>query len=263
MDIVHRISLDVSPQDRLFLQSIEIEAPDRGFFTFEIRESATHWERTKGWVNERKPVDLVWTTFDSSEVLAAKWCALAGEWSYGYPEPRAAYPAKFFDLPSYCRLCGLGAVQDGAIRMKGEPPWGGRSIMQFHWLHDEFFVTPRLYDEVFRPRSIESRFVLPIRGDDALRTVRQLVFSDDGDLDTGPLEGATCVRCERIKYRPHLRGRLPPLRRVGTNCVFRTTQFFGTGAEAYRMVIASQDIVRSLVDSNVRGIGFKPLVDGS
>ena len=43
--------------------------------------------------------------------------------------------------------------------------------------------------------------------------------------------------------------------------LFKSSQYFGSGANAFHLVIASANLYRSIVDSNLKGVTFKPCSD--
>ena len=142
--------------------------------------------------------------------------------------------------------------------MKAEPKWGRNSILQLNWVFDEYFVTPALWAEVFRPRAIGYRPVTTRKGTE-LATVVQLVVSEEVDVITQGLAREPCANCGRTKYRPVVRGESAPLATEPVGHMARTKQFFGSGASAHRGVIVSQELAAALRELNVRGASVRPV----
>ncbi len=94
--------------------------------------------------------------------------------------------------------------------MKKEPAWGRNSLLQLNWVFDEFFVTPDLWQSVFRPRAVGVCPVLGPRGRE-LSTVVQLVVEETVPIVPGGLSAGRCADCGRLKYVPDNRGFFPKL----------------------------------------------------
>ena len=146
--------------------------------------------------------------------------------------------------------------------MKGDPNMGRRGILQMHWVLDEFFAKPSVWESVLKPLGIPSRRVTKPSGAD-LQKVVQVVNDEIVPVDVvglGPAAGELlrCPTCGRSKYGPVVRGPLPaPL--VGPRGhIARSEQWFGSGASAYREVLASRELAAAMREAGVRGASFIP-----
>jgi hypothetical protein len=72
MDIVHHIGINADTATRAELRRIGISIAE-GLAVFDIVESAANWPEIAEWVSQRRPSDLVWTTFTPGEIAAAPW----------------------------------------------------------------------------------------------------------------------------------------------------------------------------------------------
>jgi len=255
MQIIHRISVSTTPQIRKELADLGL-AVGEGFVTFEVEESNPAWPEFGSWISRRGAVDVVSTKFTAAELKAASWLALAPTWHCGYPQPEDGYLEVTYDLSGYCPACGIGAVQRGPFRMKGEPKWGRNEILQLNWVFGEFFAKPALWSRAFERVGVQSRAVLDADRASPLSTVVQLVVADEVDVDAAGLPFETCSRCHRPKLHPHARGFFPPVLQVDGERVVRSRQWFGSGASAYQVVLAPAAVVRAL--KGVRGVTFVP-----
>jgi hypothetical protein len=231
------------------------------FATFEVDESFDSWPAVKNWIAKRGALDMVETLFSDKEIAAARWLTLHPSWHRGYPQPDEAnfgYREATYELSAHCARCGSGKTQDAPFQMKAEPKWGRNSILQLNWVFDEYFVTPGLWAQVFRPRAIGYRPVTTRKGTE-LTSVVQLVVSDEVDVITQGLAMELCANCGRTKYRPVARGESAPLATEPVGHMARTKQFFGSGASAHRGVIVSQDLATALRELNVRGASVRPV----
>jgi len=68
----------------------------------------------------------------------------------------------------------MGLVQKAPFRMRGEPKWGTKHILQMNWVFDEFFVRIEVWDKVFRKFGIEKLPVVQHKTDKPLESVVQL-----------------------------------------------------------------------------------------
>jgi hypothetical protein len=261
MQIVHRISIASSPEVRRELASIGIVVGADGLVTFEFDEAHGSWPALERWIATRRPVDIVTTRFAAREIDGAKWLYLVPDWHWGYPQPKEedfGYLEATYDLSDYCRNCGVGLKQKAPFQLKGEPKWGRNSILQLNWVFDEYFVTPKLWADVFQHQGIGYRPVLN-RKLEELKTVVQLDIREEVSIITDGLAKETCVACGRDKYLPIARGYPPPLASEPSANMVRTKQYFGSGASAYHRVLMAQGLARTTREKKVRGASMEPI----
>src|SRR5262249_23183770 len=93
--------------------------------------------------------------------VASEILVMVPEWHHGYPQPEKdfGFLHMTYDPTSLCRL-GTGAVQMAPFRIKNEPKWGRRGILQLNWIFDEYFVRPEVWHGVFQPLGVRCRPVL-------------------------------------------------------------------------------------------------------
>lgn len=263
MQVIHRISIGSTPPIRRELATMgwSVGPGDDAtgnIVTFEVDESHSNWNAVKEWIGRSGAVDVVSTNFSKSEIAAAAWLELQPDWHWSYPQPEDEYQRATYDLSEYCELCGIGLRQIAPFRMRGEPKWGRRSILQLNWVFDEYFVTPELGRDIFEPWGISSAPVTDTRGKE-LKTVVQLEVNQRVAIVTEGLEGETCRRCGRTKYLPVTRGRFPSLVEMPSGSAVRTTAYFGSGASAHAAVLLSQGLASKLREADVRGASVRPV----
>jgi hypothetical protein len=262
MEIIHRVSVNSTREIRRELAASGISVEPEGFVTFTVRESDRVWRQIGEWVSRRGALDVVETTFSPKEIEAADWLELQPERHHGYPQPEADFGFReaTYDLDDYCVHCGIGARQRAPFHMKGEPKWGRGTMLQLNWVFDEFFATPRVWDEVFRPYGIEGRTVLN-RKRAELQTVVQLAASGSVDVATGGLPVDSCPACRRAKHAPIRRGPFPPVEGEMSGHYVKTRQYFGSGGRAWKGVLVSGVVARALLAAGVRGVSLRPAAD--
>ncbi|TWP54351.1 hypothetical protein FKR81_02045 [Lentzea tibetensis] len=263
MKIEHRVSLNSTPEIRAELAELGVPAgpenePASRMITFTVEETAPHWPEIAELIDRSGALDVVSTKFTKKEIEQAGHVQLEPSWHHGYPQPEDDYLSATYDLSDYCEECGIGARQKAPFRMKGEPKWGKKSLLQLNWIFDEFFVTPALWEAVFRPLGVPRQPVLG-KNDVELATVVQLVVVDEVQIDSSGLAATRCPSCGRVKYLPVTRGFFPaPVGDPGAPLV-RTIQYFGSGASAFRPVVAEQRVARALSDHKAQGASLRPI----
>ena len=257
------VSPDLSESDASALRSqllrLRLIKPTDSLPTFQIYEDHAAWPEIAALQRRYPTIDLCSTEFTPDELATAPWVEVRPEWHHGYPMPDDdfGYLETTYDLTEFCRACGAGAVQRAPFRLRAEPKWGRRAILQLNWVFDEFFVRPELYAAVFEPLGVRGRPVLHHKSGVPLTTVVQLEASaDDGDLLLPSATGRACEGCGRFKYLPL--GRVLPVLREGPDAshLCRSRQIFGSGASAHRLVIMSGALYSRFARSGARGASF-------
>ena len=110
MRIVHRITVNSTPDVRRELATVGVVVPADGLVTFEADESLPSWLALEQWLTKTGALDLVRTEFTDAEIAEASWLELLATWHRGYPQPREddfGYLAATYDLTDYCENCGM------------------------------------------------------------------------------------------------------------------------------------------------------------
>lgn len=269
MQIIHRISFNATSEILSTLHSLGIaietpRSPHDTFVSFEVCESNENWHKVKDLLTVWKAFDFVSTKYSIRELEYAQFLKLAPSWHCGYPQPEDdfGYLNLTYDNSNYCEQCGAGGIQKSPFRMKREPKWGKRHILQLNWVFDEYFVLPEIWERVFRPFGIECLPVLEHKSGKPFDTVVQI---KNDRLATSPLsdmveyEFEICSVCHRKKYLPITRGMFPHCTEKSDVHLFRTQEEFGSGASARNAVIVSHVLYKALRDNHVSGVSFVPL----
>lgn len=78
-----------------------------------------------------------------------------------------------------------------------------------------------------------------------LTTVVQLAISDEVAVATTGLAYERCSSCERVKYAPVTRGPSPTLTERPSRAMAKTREYFGSGGQADKRLIVSQQLARA------------------
>lgn len=259
MDLEHRVTFHAWSEPALIAWArlgFELLA---GLNTVVVRESHPQWIQLKTLIAETDCFDFITAVFDAHEIDSAETLAMRPAWHHGYPQPESdfGYLDATYDLRAYCPHCGGGASQRAPFRMKSEPKWGRRSILQLNWVFDQYFVTLQLWETVFKPFGIGSCEVLAARTQQPLSTVVQLVVPEIVDLEIPDVSGEQCNACNRVRYLPIEADFFP--RPMPVNApMFRSRQSFGSGASSWNLVLCTQAMRQALVAAGVKGVDFEP-----
>ncbi len=157
-----------------------------------------------------------------------------------------------------CPECWIGRRQKAAFRMRGEPKWGRKGILQMNWVFDEFFVPPAVYDEVFAPFGVGGRHVESGAGR-KLETVVQLVVDELADVEVTGCGSWECPGCGRAILWPVVRGPFPSLVQEPAGAMVHTRQFISGGGTAYRRVLVRADLAQAMREAGLRSALYKPV----
>lgn len=269
MKILHRIGFVASDAQRTVLHALgvklrsEITMPGGAdpFVAFDIAENDGSWLQIRALLQRWGISEgAVRTEFSRSEVETARWLDI-GAWHHGYPQPDEdvfGYRQATYDLTEWCGHCGVGKRQKAPFQMKGEPRWGRNSVLQLTWIYDELFVKPEVWASVFRPAGIGARPVTNRKGHE-LTTVVQLAIDEKVSMATEGLPTERCGTCNRVKYLQVTRGPLPRLNTDPSGAMARTSEYFGSGAQADHLLLVSQTLARALAAERVRGTYYRPV----
>jgi hypothetical protein len=263
MKFIHHIAFNADDETRKRLASLGIIVK-RGFVSFDFDEADPRWPQIVTWIKVHDAFETVYTKFSSEEFARAHWLELVGDWHYGYPQPdeeNFGFREATYDLTETCENCDMPLKQKAPFQVKHEPKWGRRSIFQLNWVFDEYFVKPEIWTGIFKPFGVGCRPVINKKGQE-LKTVVQLVStSPEVDFETSGLKFEQCKVCGRKKVLPNYRGPFPRLLQEPSGHLVRTRQYFGSGGQAFKGVLVSQNLARKSLVEKVRGVSFKPVAE--
>lgn len=222
----------------------------------DLPEADLRWQDIELLVAGRRTLNCVASTFSAADLDAAKFVRIQAK-SGGYPQPEdvKGYLSATYDLSEYCARCGVGKKQAAPFRLKSSLALRNNSILQLNWVPDEFFVTHDTWEALFKPLGIGMRPAVAHRTGAEITSVVQLDVPQVYEL---ALEGGSysdCHFCGRKKYSPVFKGFLPePI--SPDALIFKSSQSFGTGAQAYQLVILSAALYARLMKAGLRGAEF-------
>jgi hypothetical protein len=268
MRFIHRIGLRANSERQRELQNLGVKLPESillpggkdPLLAFEVDENSPNWPKLQYLFQHWQASDVLRTEFSKKEIETARWLEIAA-WHHGYPQPDEhvfGYRQVTYDLTEWCEQCGMGGKQKAPFQMKGEPRWGRNGILQLTWIYDELFVKPEVWSRVFDSRGIPYRPVIDSRGVE-LTTVVQVVIEEEVGVVLEGFPTESCAKCGRLKYLPIARGPFPALAEQPSRAVARTREYFGSGGQADKRIVVSQELARSLTTEKVRGAVLRPV----
>lgn len=189
---------------------------------------------------------------------------------YGFDYPYNLYPyyKDVFSIIDTDEEYGiLRGKQIGNYQLVGEPKWGKASIGSANYIEDAFFVTDKLYNDIFKPLNIASVPVIEYRTNRPLKNIVQIIQQGISDvaLDITNTYIQECVKIDKWKMDKFvLKADMPtpPFKRKQPNAwdFFYSHEYFGSGGCSQRMTIISHRLYKQLVESKIKGVNFYPLM---
>ncbi|GAA4375021.1 hypothetical protein [Agromyces bauzanensis] len=228
-------------------------------WVFELDDRSDRWEQFLAEATRlgHRSVLQITAEFSSGEVSAAEWCHLSPQWHHGYPQPEDTYLEVSYDQAGHCPVCHIGLCQSAPLRMRAEPDWGRRSIMQMFWIYDAWFVTPEAHSSVFAPYGVASRPVLSKSGR-TLERVVQLTIDEIVPLVENRTQGEMCDTCSRFKLHERMTDFAPKPARMPDSPLVQSELYYGSGGSAFRDTLVRRDLVAAIRSAGLRGATFHP-----
>ena len=241
--------------DVKFLSKLGIKAKV-GHMYFTVDEDDRYYEIRKRFEERWKP--LLWShdgfayEYSSEEFEKSEYFLLRCGNTCGYPQPDEdfRYKSISFDAEKICSKCGCGRVQTNDLRVNKLSKHGFWTF--FSWLVDEFFVSEKVYEELFATHGIEKRSV--IKGGKVVDGVYQLVIPViDESLDLSDRDHSKCPVCGETKYTMnHRQYPFFPQHKNPLPGIYKTKEYFGAGHDSHQaqhQIIISKDVADKLLKS--------------
>jgi len=249
MKRMRQISDTWTEEDVEFLNKLGIKVKV-GLERFNIDEDERYFEIEKHFEKRwsgRSLCNILYHEYSKEDIESAEYYILKGCHSCGYPQPERdfKYESISFDYDRICQECDCGRVQIDNLRVNKLSKHGfwGYSA----WLHDEFFVSEKVYNEVFAPYGIEKRPV--IKGGKSVEGVFQLVIPViEESIDLSDRQPETCPVCGETRYSVET-NKYPffPLHKNPLPGIYKTKEYLGSGYQSFRKIVLSKDVVDKLL----------------
>jgi hypothetical protein len=275
MKIIHRISFSANCNSKVFkkLTKLGIEPWPTGgkLFSnmrhFDISEDNSIWPQVKEIIENNKMLDIPMSEFSKDEILLAEWVRLAPAYfeDNNFPEPHLdeSWKKVSFDYENECHECGIGLLQKAPIRIKGEPNLKNNDFISIFWTY-AIFSRPEVLNTIMENniRGFEMFPVINHSSNLPLETVKQMriinelspcLVADNLQIDER--------KCGHVKYYDISHVKKKYKRQAFNNCpdLIRTSEWFGTGYEAYQLILASANFVKVFMENNWKGLSLIPI----
>lgn len=226
--------------------------------SLKVSEDDPRWSDIRELAESHKITDLTTTRFSGDELSAASvLCILAaGHRSFPSNSDYLRFLEETYDLSNYCLRCGVGLEQVRPLRIKPLKDLN-RTMWQLNWVFDEFLVTHDVWTSTFEPFGIGCQPVLSARSSSEISSIVQLQIPQQAPLESKA--EVVCDHCGRKKAPLTLRGFAPTPALVPAP-IFKSTNYFGSGASAFRRVFVSNSLYREIRKKSLRGLQFYPCV---
>lgn len=218
---------------------------------FDIEENEIYW-KLKPYLDTWVIHESVITKFTEEEENNAKRLILLSPWANGYPmnDGDNGYQHTTYDNTDYCNTCGMWLKQKEPFRLKKAPNWSGHKRMfSLNWVYDELFVRKDFYESLFRPIGIKSENVLLYKKETVIEDTVQLIIPTIGVcLNLEDYSFEICKDCGYKRYDLIRKGFFPSFKEgVGDMQLFKSKEWFGTGASARKYIFVSQALRQEFI----------------
>ena len=205
---------------------------------------------------------------------------------FGYPQPEDSYKQVTYDTSIYCDRCGIGGIQNNPFRFRTAPK-KTKHFLKLNWVFDEIFISPEVKG-VFEQEKIEGlSYLHPVINKTGENIENLYQIKVDTILAKGVfLNSLNTVTCKEDNEESHIKIGGGPLRyppdypfcgRVKYNYpkeknitfnkqifesipdIVKSNEFFGSGGQAYRLILVSQKIYNIVKSNKWRGVLLEPI----
>jgi hypothetical protein len=254
MKNVHKIFGDWNDIQIIILEKYGIKV-EEGYDSFVLEENEIFWE-LKPYLDKWQVSDTITSTFSDEDLNTAQRLVISGVWANGYPMPdnNAGYLTTTYDEKDYCKECGIGLVQKEPFRLKKESNWGNKKMFSLNWVFDELFVRKDFYQDILSKYGIESMPVLLYKKETIIEDTLQLkIQMTEASLKLDGYNYEICKTCGRKRYDLINAGFFPPfVDDVSGLHIFKSREYFGTGANARKYIFLSDKLRREFVKHKVK-----------
>jgi hypothetical protein len=248
---------------------------------FYLYEDNPNFHELKKEIDKYNVEPQIGTVYEKSDIDKAEWFIIStGEYQYPQPENDFGYLEATFYLDNYCRICGIGKLQNAPFRLKSEPKQYTNQFWGLHWEFESVFVRQETKSLLEKEQIKGIQFSQPVlhkknapidglyqlhidsilpKGFDNYntQTITCKINNEEGG-NTDP----NCTCCGRIKFHhPMVGGYLFDSKIFDTEFdIVNSFEYFGSGGSANRHQVVSKRF-KQIVDKNkLKGLKFTPVV---
>ena len=265
MQIKYRFtfSWEASRGEQLRALGLTVEEPQvppgfSGIGVSHVDEGAAGWAEACSLVKLWRGGIDVSTEFTKEEIVAADYCIIRGAHYGGYPQPESdeGYQKITYSSACLCPDCGVGLEQIAPFRMRKSIRFGRNAFLYLYWVHDQIFMPHGTWEKHLAPLCVGALPVNDVKGQ-PMEGVIQLKVEQHSPLHLD-VEGEVCGICGRKKFLLHDRGYAPHPVDPPACPIFRSSQHFGAGAQAFNRIVVRSDVAAEIVASGLKGARLIP-----
>jgi len=273
MEIKHRICISPKRDSKAWnkFQKLGIKMEEGGdgkivrLRYFDINESDPNWPKVEKIIIFAGILPTTETVFSKDEIKSSEWVVIRPEFICGYPMPDLDFGYKniSFDPKKECSVCGVGMEQVAPIHLKEEPRLGENDFMGINWTFD-IFAKLDVIEAMLSEGISGFETISAIHHDTKapLNSIKQLKFTQEllgkviDDNMTKELP-----KCGHIKYVGLSRGmyRFPRGSFDGVSDFVKTSEWFGSGHLALKLILASSAFVDLYFKNKWKGLCLEPI----
>ena len=219
----------------------------------------------KPYLDKWRVSDTVVSVFSDEELNNTHRLVINGIWANGYPMPDGdnGYKKTTYDDSEYCKACGIYLKQKEPFRLKKAPNWSGnKKMFSLNWVFDELFVRKDFYESLFRGIGVKSERVSLYKKETVIEDTVQLVIPEtEIALNLEGYSFEVCKDCGRKRYDLINKDFFPSFKEdVGDIQIFKSKEWFGTGANARKYIFVSQALRKELLKLKINA-NYIPCAD--
>ncbi len=255
MKNLHKVFSDWSKKQIAILDKYNIKV-ETGYDSFWIEENNIY-QQLKPYFDEWGIKETIISKFTQEEENNAERLVWAGTWANGYPmnDSDFGYQKTTYNDDNFCSTCGMGLIQKEPFRLKKAPNWGGsKKIFSLNWVYDELFVKKEVYETLFKSKGIKFEKVLLYKKETVIEDTVQLILPvTEVPLNIEGYPYEICKACSRLRYDLINKGFFPSFKDdVGNTPIFKSREWFGTGANARKYIFISQELRQHLLKLKIK-----------
>lgn len=227
-----------------------------------IQVEPDQFELIEDIVMQKLPIHVFGAVFDKVDMNKAEWLALTGLRPFGFPQPKDTFDFLdvVYDTSHSCKACGiiLGKQKNPFRITSDKTKW---QAFQLEWIYDEIFVKREVYNQLFVPLGIGFWPVLIHRSGEVSEHLVQLDLPRcKWEFDMTDMPFKVCIECGRRKYQVRPLDFLPSLNGEIPNEIFRGTESYGSGGQAYQRIYLTQRLRQEFLNRKIaKWFQFYPL----
>ncbi len=272
----------------LDIQSLDVpvDTGNSDIWVLNITEDHASWPAVESVLAAHGEVSTQYfKVFSKQEQDEAEWLKIGASGHHGFPQPEDDYFELTYDSAS-CRRCGITGAQVNPFRLRSEPKAKHSQFLQLNWVFDELFVRRDAQSGIESAGITGPKFVPAVinKNGEPSREVSQMKvdYILPSSLDVSCLQTVTCMPdneepptppglrsvwsdslpyCHRVKYHLRTRNQFEFERTAfeGTPDFVKSHEWFGSGGQAFRLLIVSRAFRQLVVANKWRGLYFEPI----